>query len=188
MAELIALARLLMGAPPGPDLDWDALVDLAQRHEVVPLLFWKLAKERPPGRTPGAILETLQSYFYAAAVRATIVEQELAQVLEALTAAAVPALVVKGAAAALFYADPALRTYADLDILVPQALLDQACRRGLRDGLTPPAGKLPGLHHYRSSEALKPGPIGRDSRRVRGNAGFHFFKTGLQSPAASLRY
>jgi hypothetical protein len=133
--HLRVLGRLLMGMPPGPGLDWETLIDLARRHGVAPLLYWKLEKEgrdREKGQVssrwapiPAGVREELQKDFYAAAVRGMVAERQLAQVLRALAAGGIPALVVKGAAAARFYPDPALRAYGDLDVLVPQPQVGQ---------------------------------------------------------------
>jgi hypothetical protein len=52
----------------------------------------------------------------------------LAQILHTLEGEGVPAVVIKGAALAAEYPDPALRPYGDLDLLVPEARLAQAER------------------------------------------------------------
>jgi hypothetical protein len=71
-------------------------------------------------------MEELRQDLHAAAVHGMLAESQLAAVLGALTAAEVPAMVVKGAALGIFYPDPALRLYGDLDIMVPAAQLDMA--------------------------------------------------------------
>jgi len=128
--DLRLLARLLTGVAPGPDLDWGAMAGLAQRHKVAPLLFWRLSQGRKrwglETRVPVDVWDRLQEDFYAAAGRALLAEWQLAEVLRAMAAAGVPAIVIKGAAIAAFYPDPALRSYSDLDILVPEAQLDVA--------------------------------------------------------------
>jgi len=53
-------------------------------------------------------------------------ERQLAEAVGALAAAGVPVIVLKGAALAALYPDPALRLYTDLDLLVPRAQLDEA--------------------------------------------------------------
>lgn len=130
------LGRLVMGAPPEPGLDWQAAMDLARRHGVSPLLHWRvreLADEAARAAVPQAVRDGLRQDFMLAGGRAMIVERQLGQVLGALAGAGVPAVVVKGAALAALFPDPALRVYGDLDILVPQAQLDQA--EAVLDGL-----------------------------------------------------
>jgi hypothetical protein len=69
--------------------------------------------------------ERLQRDYYAAAIRSTIAEKELTQVLAALAAASLPVVVLKGAALAAFYPDRVVRSYSDLDLLVPRDRVDQ---------------------------------------------------------------
>jgi hypothetical protein len=121
--NLRALGQLLIGAPPTPGSNWKTLIDLARRHAVSPLLFWRLRERQIP---EAGLLEELHREYYAAAVRGMVVGRHLAQVLGTLAAAGVPALVLKGSAAAAFYPDPALRPYGDLDILVSQDQVHQA--------------------------------------------------------------
>lgn len=124
------LAQLLVGSSPGPDLDWVATTHLSRQHGLSSLLFWRLKQwGEDQGRedgVPAGVWEGLQRDFYAAAGRAMLSEWWLGEVVSALAMDGVPALVVKGAAVGAFYPDPALRSYSDLDIVVPQARLEQA--------------------------------------------------------------
>jgi hypothetical protein len=142
--SLRVLGRLLAGHTPGPDVDWAAIVGLARLHGLSALLYWRLSEQGGAGEgetrrggdgeegcgglvvvSPGE-LEALQRDFYAAAAQVMVAERQLAQVLAALATAGVPTLVVKGAAMGALYPDPALRTYGDLDVLVPATQLDEA--------------------------------------------------------------
>ena len=135
--DLRALGRLLLGLQPNVGLDWAALVELARRHGVSPLLFWRLENEgadlTKERAVPAAVRERLQTDFYSAAARGAVAEYQSAKVLRALTAAEVTTMVVKGAAVGSFYPNPALRFYSDLDLMVPWTQLDEAERvlRGL---------------------------------------------------------
>jgi hypothetical protein len=157
------LGRLLMGALPEPDVDWAAMVDVARRHGVSALLYWRLpphsfgsAQDRPSpplptvgmlrdlpqgergqvagepssvlpaDPVPGWVREALHEDFYAAAVQSMVAERQLAQVLEAFAGAGVRVLVIKGAALGAFYPDTALRSYGDLDVMVPRAQVERA--------------------------------------------------------------
>jgi hypothetical protein len=130
------LGRLLMGASPEPGLDWQAIVELARGHRVSPLLFWRLAQRgngaggqgdrQELAAMPEKVKDSLLGDFGLAMARADRAERQLAEVVGALAAAQVPAMVVKGAALAAFYPDPALRPYGDLDLLVPRPQVDQA--------------------------------------------------------------
>ena len=128
MLEL--LGRLLAGNPPGAEIDWERILPLARRHGVLPLFYWQLTRRPASGdwdvTVPGEVHELLRRNFYAAAARAMVAKRQLAQVLQALAEAGVSTLVVKGAAIGAHYPDPALRSYGDLDVVVPRYQLEQA--------------------------------------------------------------
>ena len=44
VGDLRALGRLLMGAPPGPGLDWEAVLALARGYDLSPLLDFRLCE------------------------------------------------------------------------------------------------------------------------------------------------
>ncbi len=119
------LGCILAGLPTEPDADWACIVDAARRQRVSALLFWRLGESNSGTEgwadPPQEVMDELRQDLYAAATQAMLAERQLAKVLGALSEAGVPALVVKGAATATFYADPALRSYGDLDIMVPEA-------------------------------------------------------------------
>ena len=126
------LGSIFAGLPAGPNPDWAGIVRASRRQRVSALLFWRL-EELKNGSGEGAgppqeVMDELRQDLYAAATQAMLAESQLATVLGALSEAGVPALIVKGAATATFYADPALRSYSDLDIMVPEAQLAMAER------------------------------------------------------------
>mgnify|MGYP002386823728 CR=1 FL=1 len=123
---LAALGCLLAARPPGEALEWECVVALARQHGLSPLFYWRTA--RSPGRAavPAHLLEQLKNDLYCAVRRTMLAERQLSELLMALDAAGVPVLVLKGAAAAAFYPDPALRAYSDLDCLVPEPQLAAA--------------------------------------------------------------
>jgi len=128
--DLRLLGRILAGLPVGPDTDWASIIDLARRQRVSALLFWRLREWEDAGvagaDAPQEVLDELRQDLHVAATQAMLAEWQLATVLGALSEADVPALVIKGAATATYYADPALRSYGDLDIMVPKSLLGKA--------------------------------------------------------------
>lgn len=112
-----------------PATDWVAVCDLARAHGVTSLLYWKIEEGGVPQagpQIPVKVRAGLQRDFYVAAARAMVTEWRLVSVLKTLEAASVPALVIKGAAIAALYPDPALRPYGDLDVLVRRTQLDEA--------------------------------------------------------------
>lgn len=125
---LCALGRILAGLPSDPKLDWEATASLARRHGVSPLLFWRLqeAKVRSGVEVPADIEAALQEDLYTAAAHGLVAERQLAEVSKALDAAEVVSIVVKGAAVAAYYPDPALRRFGDLDLWLRQEDLPRA--------------------------------------------------------------
>jgi glycosyltransferase involved in cell wall biosynthesis len=93
-------------------------LELAVRHGLVGLM----ATGSDPLLSQGAL-----PIFARLQARQQVMERNLRRILTSLAAAGVPATVLKGPhLAQSFYANPAHRTYTDLDILVPPRHLDAA--------------------------------------------------------------
>jgi hypothetical protein len=115
-------------------LDWKALAELAQETGVSPHLFFQIRQlphlrpvdGEPATELPPAVRRALRRDYASAAARKMAAEEQLAQVLEAMTDGSVTAMVLKGPTVASLYPDPAARAFVDLDILIPPAQLDQA--------------------------------------------------------------
>ena len=124
------LGRILTSVPADPDTDWASIVGLARRQRVAALLFWRLRqwKSHQDGvaGVPQEVMDQLRPDLHAAAAQMVLAEQQLASVLGALSGVDVPVMVIKGAATASFYPDPALRLYGDIDIMVAKAQLGLA--------------------------------------------------------------
>ncbi len=115
---------------------WPALVALADRHRMGPMLEWSLRQARfaLPSRSAAAVLtrSALRS-----ARRYSVQEIAHHEISALLTRAAIPAIWLKGAALArTLYPDPTLRPMSDLDVLVsPEqcvAAVDLLCHAGYR--------------------------------------------------------
>jgi hypothetical protein len=125
LKELRVLIRVLRGALPDPECDWELAVGLARRHGVSPFLCYLLRQHRDS--VPAHLWQAMQSDYYAAVASHLLRERQLEQVLEALDRAGVPVVLLKGAALSLsVYPDPALRTMGDLDLWVLRSNLDGA--------------------------------------------------------------
>jgi hypothetical protein len=137
----------LEGQPEAaPEIDWPTLVERAQRNGVAPLLYRRL-REMPP--IPPAALEPLRQAYYQNAAANTLRYRELGQVLSALEAASIPAIVLKGPALALtIYPDPALRVIGDLDLLVRREQVEQAMAALQSLGYGPPEHEPPYPFEY----------------------------------------
>lgn len=106
-------------APASPsDTPWDGLLERGRYHGLMPLLHAAL-DTRPRADVPSDILQTLAESYRSSALANAANYHELQDLLPALRAAAVPAVLLKGAALAKWlYPDPALRPFGDVDLLV----------------------------------------------------------------------
>ena len=103
---------------------WDRVLRLAAWHRLSPMLYRHLRSRHV---APPRIVDALEETYFSNAARNLFVGEALRRVLEALSSADAPAMLLKGAALVeSLYPDPALREMLDLDILVPQARLDAA--------------------------------------------------------------
>jgi hypothetical protein len=103
---------------------WEQTVRVADWHRLSPMLFCHLESD---GHVPAAVLSTLEQAYLANAARNLFLSAAQRHVVDALVAADVPALLLKGAALVeTVYSDPAQREMLDLDLLVPADRLDTA--------------------------------------------------------------
>jgi hypothetical protein len=106
-------------------VDWSALVQLAEVHRVTALVLRRLADI--PG-VPPEITAAGETYLSRQAQRNAALTQALRDVIVALAAKGIAAIPFKGPVVArLAYGDPALRRYADLDVLVREKDTAAAC-------------------------------------------------------------
>ena len=103
---------------------WGDLLSAAAWHRLSPLLYSYLGGVAD---TPEAALSALERAYLAGAARSLFMREALSRVIAALTAAEVPAMLLKGAALVeTVYADSAHREMLDLDLLVPADRMHQA--------------------------------------------------------------
>lgn len=109
-----AIAGVLRGG-----IDPEALWTLGHRHEVLPLLWRTMSAPETIGMVDAGLMSRLQRRYYATLIRNESRLAELVRILDALRAAGVEAMPVKGPSLAVMaYGHPALRTFDDLDVLV----------------------------------------------------------------------
>ena len=107
------LHALLEGA-----MDWPFLIQEANRHGLMPLLFHHLSAYAQD-RVPSEPFDQLKKQFHANAENNFFAFQELAKILRAFQEKGVPVMPFKGPMlAATVYQNLALRAFVDLDILV----------------------------------------------------------------------
>ena len=113
VARTERVRRLVRG-----DLDWDYLLAMADRHSVIPLLYYHL-NSICPETVPDQALSQLQDQNQENTRRSLFLTGELLKLLDLLEAQGIRAVPFKGPTLALCaYGDVALRQFGDLDVLV----------------------------------------------------------------------
>lgn len=99
-------------------LDWQTVSDTAERHGVLPLLYWNLNRICPHD-VPATVLDDLREQFRLNAQRNLMLTQELLALLAQWQEHSIFAIPFKGPLlASVAYGDLALRQIADVDVLV----------------------------------------------------------------------
>jgi hypothetical protein len=131
-------------------VDWNRVLDLANAHGLLPLLFDHAAAGRVP--VPGESLELLRAQANANARRSLALAAELAEVLRACQRNGLPVLALKGPVLAQqIYGSVGLRQIRDLDLLFRESDVAAAVRlledRGYRMDPAPAEWARRGTHH-----------------------------------------
>lgn len=141
------IARLFSGAwrpsPPPLDLTVDELGRIAPllfKSGAAALAWWRL---RSSPLADAATAQDLRQAYRLDTLDAELHALRIAEALQRLAAAGVAALLVKGWAVARLYPEPGLRSYTDVDLIVPRGELARA-RAALAAG--PPIGDPVDLH------------------------------------------
>jgi hypothetical protein len=161
---------LLECASPAPDagklaelvryVDWRGLLPLAQEHGVLGQLATRLG-ELDETSAPREIKQPLLERYRVQLLVSLKMSAELFRLMDLLAAAGIELLVVKGPVlAAQAYADPGMRSYSDIDLLVRQRDIHGATEVMLAGGYEPrvpmaalAAGKIPGQYFFRHTES-----------------------------------
>lgn len=134
----------------GSGIDWQAFVQLARDHHVVPLAYRALleASKRPEQGTwiPSHVLDELKQLQFRISAFNLRVSAELACLVRRFEEAGIVAIPVKGPVLALqAYGSTSLRQYEDLDFAVPRehilALSSAMLERGYQSTRTPEASR-----------------------------------------------
>ncbi|MBN1148983.1 MAG: nucleotidyltransferase family protein [Anaerolineales bacterium] len=117
------VARLKAFSPA----DWTALLQRANEHGVAPLLSWRLGELEGELDIPQEARQALRMSRLQNAGRNIVLFHQLGKVLRAMRGAGVEVIALKGAhLAELIYADRALRSMSDIDLLVRREELGRA--------------------------------------------------------------
>ncbi|HEV7684287.1 MAG TPA: nucleotidyltransferase family protein [Pyrinomonadaceae bacterium] len=104
----------------GSNLDWTKLLSLAQRHALIPLLFYQLNRFAAD-EVPADQFKQLRDRSQSNSALNVILTGEMVSLLELFEKNQIPAAPYKGPAIGVgIYRNSALRQFADLDIMVPE--------------------------------------------------------------------
>ena len=99
--------------------EWEEFAQLAIQQRVAPLLYWQWQSHRLPPLLPPTVTAHWERHYFQNALRNQRLKRELRGLLQALHAASIPVIVLKGAhLASTVYDDPAQRFMTDIDLLV----------------------------------------------------------------------
>ena len=138
-----AWLRHLRGEPDRHDAtltqrQWACLAEQATCHHLRGLTYRLLADGPLADRVPGTVRERLRSYYVDTAIRNALLLRQTGEAAAALAAERIPVLLLKGLHLARFiYPEPALRSMADVDLMVPRDRLADAERVFLDRGWGP---------------------------------------------------
>jgi len=108
------------------NIDWHLLLQVAQRNQVIPLLYATLTK-RCSHALPKFTLDELNSFIRINTKRNYLLTKKLFQIIDAFNEAGIAVIPFKGPVLAqLIYGDITLRSFTDIDILVKKEDLNQA--------------------------------------------------------------
>jgi len=100
------------------DMDWHRVINTADRHGVLPLLYRSLSRSSPDA-VPKAILDELRESFQSNVQHSLLLTAELLKLLDLFAVHGINAIPFKGPVlAASVYRDLSLRPFSDLDLLV----------------------------------------------------------------------
>lgn len=115
-------------------LDWQSLAVIAREFRLAGLLHRAVSTHLADLACPAAV-ETLRQLYDDNRAQSATMTAELRHVLDRLTAEGIPALPYKGPVfGAQLHGDPALRVFADLDVLVRERDVDHTTRVMLAEG------------------------------------------------------
>ena len=113
--------------PSLSEAQWQAMAAEALRYRLGPLTYKRITNGPRAQEIPESTREALRQAYIQNAFRNAILARETGAAARALGERGIPVLLLKGQHLAYFeYADPALRSMADIDIMVPRDRLAEA--------------------------------------------------------------
>lgn len=101
------------------ETEWQMVLEQALRHQLAPMLYWRLKDKPARSLLPASVLERLSQSYRAAAHTALSQQVHLRRILRGLGEAAITPVVLKGALLAqTVYPSPVCRPMGDIDLWV----------------------------------------------------------------------
>jgi hypothetical protein len=118
------------------DEDWNSISELSKLHGVTPFFYYR-AKALGLSLPPQLMKEWRQNYLLQI-VREFKARRQIKEIKEILASEEIPMILLKGTSAMMrLYPDPGLRTFCDLDILIPEEKVSQFKRVMVSAGYKP---------------------------------------------------
>ena len=137
----IALVRDEHTVDPVPALtgaQWSSFADEALRHQMAGLTYRLLTQHPEAHGAPESTLKRLRPAYRDIALRNAVFFRQTSRITKELDARGIPVMLLKGLHLARYtYADPAMRSMADVDIMVPRNRLAEAEQIFLEQGYGP---------------------------------------------------
>lgn len=126
-------------APPLSEPQWSILIDEARRHQLTGFTYRVLSREPNTYSVPQRVLDRLRPGYVSTALHIATLLRYTSVMTSQLVAHGIPVMLLKGIHLARFtYAEPAMRSMADIDIMVPRDRLADAEALFLEHGYGPP--------------------------------------------------
>lgn len=107
-------------------LDWNKIVTLSQKNEILPLIYQSLKQINALSSIPDTARKILEDAYYINLNRNLRFLREIGQLIEKFESSRIKAILLKGIALIeTVYKNPGLRAMADTDILVPEDKIAQ---------------------------------------------------------------
>ncbi|UCD84932.1 MAG: nucleotidyltransferase family protein [Deltaproteobacteria bacterium] len=104
---------------PSPSSDWDEVIEEADWHGIVPLLYQSLKVLGTGVNITDSVLQRMQGKYLRSALENLRRSRQLSELLRALTSDGIPVIALKGMhLAEIVYGNVALRPMSDIDLLV----------------------------------------------------------------------
>ena len=143
-------------------INWNDIILTANRHGVLPLMFYSL-NQVCPCDVPPSVFNRLRRHFSTNGLHNRLLANQLAHILELFSIQGIPAIPFKGPVlASLAYGNLTLRQMGDLDILVHEQDYDRAVALLLLDRDYKKTVKVPWETHLVSSDSTHSLDLHRD--------------------------